>query len=174
MQLLIYHEEKRIGHHRHLLLVVLHIVVLRLLEYHLDTRFGEVFDERGVFRQTLVGAQQQLTAFSLVAFGNLLLCFLEGRGHKGPLGKVKLLHIRTEFHKLGLVRLVPGHRTGNDQRRTGVIDQHGVNLIDDGVVVLALHEVLLADGHIVAQIVEAEFVVGTEGNVAVVGAPSGI
>ena len=40
--------------------------------------------------------------------------------------------------------------------------------------VLALHEVLLADGHIVAQIVEAEFVVGAEGNVAVVGAPSGI
>ena len=44
-----------------------------------------------------------------------------------------------------------------------------VDLVDDGVGVPALHHVLEPVFHIVAQIVEAELVVGAVGNVAVVG-----
>ena len=48
------------------------------------------------------------------------------------------------------------HGTGYDERRTGVVDEHGVDLIDDSVVVLALYEVVGVHRHVVAEIVEAE------------------
>ena len=57
------------------------------------------------------------------------------------------------------------HGTGDNQRSTGVIDQYGVDLIDDSVVVLTLYKVFRADRHIVTQVVETEFVVGTERDV---------
>ena len=49
---------------------------------------------------------------------------------------------------------------GNDQRRAGLVDQDGVDFIDDREVVAALDEFGLVPGHVVAQVVEAEFVVG--------------
>src|ERR1039458_4326857 len=59
-------------------------------------------------------------------------------------------------------------RTGNDERRAGFIDQDGVDLVDDGVVKVALDAVFQAELHVVAQIIETELVVGTVGNVGVV------
>ncbi len=61
----------------------------------------------------------------------------------------------------GLVR-----RTGDDQRRTGLVDQDRVDLVHDREVVPALHELFLRPGHVVAQVVEAELVVGAVGDVA--------
>ena len=63
-------------------------------------------------------------------------------------------------------------RTGDDQRRARLVDQDRVHLVDDGVDVAALNHVLEPVLHVVAQIVEAELVVGTVGNVAVVGHPA--
>ena len=57
----------------------------------------------------------------------------------------------------------------NDQRGTGLIDEDGVDLVDDGVVVPALNESLLGGDHVVAQVVEAELVVGSVGDVGGIG-----
>ena len=75
-----------------------------------------------------------------------------------------------EFFEQLVVAL--GHGAGDDERRAGVVDEHGVHFVHDGVVVRALHEVEGAGGHVVAQVVEAEFVVGAEGDVGQVGLPS--
>ncbi len=59
-------------------------------------------------------------------------------------------------------------RAGNDQRRARFVDQDGVDFVDDGVGVAALHHVLEPVLHVVAQIIEAELVIGAVGDVAVV------
>jgi hypothetical protein len=51
-------------------------------------------------------------------------------------------------------------RSGDDQRGARLVDQDGVDLVDDGVVVAALHHLGAVVLHVVAQVVEAEFVVG--------------
>lgn len=55
-----------------------------------------------------------------------------------------------------------GDRSRDDKRSTCVVDKHRVDLIDNGVVVLALHEVGRRDCHVVAKVVETELVVRTE------------
>jgi hypothetical protein len=60
---------------------------------------------------------------------------------------------------------------GDDQRGAGLVDQDGVDLVHDGVGVAALHQLLGGQGHVVAQVVEAELVVGAVGDVGAVGRP---
>ena len=60
-------------------------------------------------------------------------------------------------------------RAGDDQRRARLIDQDRVNLVDDGEMMLALHHVLNAEFQIVTKIVEAKLIVGTVGDVALIG-----
>ena len=55
--------------------------------------------------------------------------------------------------------------SGNDQRRTRFVDQDRIDLVDDGVGKFALHTLIGAINHVVAQIIKAEFVVGAVGNV---------
>ena len=85
------------------------------------------------------------------------------------------LRRRLRLGRLGIVR---GGRSGDDQRRPGLVDQDAVHVIDDRVVqaALSLLQVLgiavVAAGrgpHVVAEIVEAEFVVRAVGDVAGVG-----
>ncbi len=72
-----------------------------------------------------------------------------------------LLYIRLEFIEHLVVAF--RNRAGYDERRTGVVHQHRVHLIDNRVIMMfALHEILHLRGHIVAQIVETEFVVRAE------------
>ena len=59
-------------------------------------------------------------------------------------------------------------RTGDDQRGARLVDEDGVHLVDHSVGA-ALHPLLRRKRHIVAQIVEAELVVGAVGDIAVVG-----
>ena len=56
--------------------------------------------------------------------------------------------------------------TGNDQRRAGFVDQDRIDFVDDGEVMSALHAVRDAELHVVAQVIEAELVVGAVGDVA--------
>jgi len=58
---------------------------------------------------------------------------------------------------------------GDDQRRARLVDQDRIHFIDNGVKVAALGFVLQAQGHVVAQVIEAELVVGAVGNVGGVG-----
>ena len=66
------------------------------------------------------------------------------------------------------LRIVASWRR-NDERRTSFIDQDRVDLIDNREVEFALTEIFGIFDHVVTQIVEAEFVVGTIGNIAEVG-----
>ncbi|MFK4608031.1 hypothetical protein ABIF57_007483 [Bradyrhizobium diazoefficiens] len=60
-------------------------------------------------------------------------------------------------------------RAGDDQRRARFVDQDGVDFVDDGEEVRPLDHVLEPVLHVVAQIVEAVFVVGAVGDVAGIG-----
>ena len=60
----------------------------------------------------------------------------------------------------------------DDQRGASLVDQDRVDLVDDGVVVPSLDTVLDGVGHVVAQVVEPELVVGPVGDVAGVGDPA--
>ncbi len=61
-------------------------------------------------------------------------------------------------------------RARDDQRGAGLVDQDRVHFVDDHVVVAALDHFLDAVDEVVAQVVEAEFVVGAVGDVAAIGA----
>jgi hypothetical protein len=62
-------------------------------------------------------------------------------------------------------------RPGDDERRAGLVDEDRVDLVDDGEVVAPLGHVSPGRGHVVAQVVEPELVVGAVGDVAAVGGP---
>ena len=60
-------------------------------------------------------------------------------------------------------------RAGNDERRARLVDQDRIDLVDDGEGMAALHHLRHVVFHVVAQIVEAELVVGAVGDVGGVG-----
>ena len=96
-----------------------------------------------------------------------LLGFREVVGSQLALHFIQALDEGLIFFKHLVVAL--GHRTGDDERRTCIVNQHRVYLIDNSVVVGTLHEVFGTDGHIVAQVVETKFIVRTKGDVGTVG-----
>ncbi len=171
VELLVHHEVEGLYCLGHAAVVVLHVYFLGLEHTGLDACLAEELDERIVLRQGLVAAEELQEAFFLfllVARGNELF------GFGKVLGGEFALHLHEAFHE-GLILLKElvvalRHGTGDDKRRTGIVNQHGVDLIDDGVVVTALHEVLGAHGHVVAQVVEAELVVRTKGDVGLISA----
>ena len=61
---------------------------------------------------------------------------------------------------------VPVRGAGNNKGGTGLVDEDGVDLVDDHEGVAALHHVLGDLSHVVAQVVEAKLVVGAVGDVA--------
>ena len=69
---------------------------------------------------------------------------------------------------------VSPHRTGYDQRRSCIVDQHGVHLVDYGIIVFSLHQFGGRVGHVIPQIIESEFIVGPEGDIAFVCLPPGL
>ena len=60
-------------------------------------------------------------------------------------------------------------RTGNDQRRARLVDQDRIDLVDDRIVKRPVDHVLEPELHVVAQIVEAELVVGAVGDIGGIG-----
>ena len=111
---------------------------------------------------------------------------LEDLLHLGDPGLVDGHGVLALVHLVVEVALQPGRQAGellvpavallggagDDQRRPGLVDQDGVDLVHDGVGVAALDQVLDEHGHVVAQVVEAELVVGAVGDVGVVGRPA--
>ncbi len=62
--------------------------------------------------------------------------------------------------------------TRDDERRPRLIDEHGVHFVDDGIDVDTLYALVERDDHVVAQVIEAEFVVGAVRDVREIrGAP---
>ena len=58
---------------------------------------------------------------------------------------------------------------GNDQRGARLVDEDRVHFVDDGEMMAALHAIGEIVFHVVAQIVEPEFVVGAVGDVGAIG-----
>ena len=103
-----------------------------------------------------------------------LLGALVGQGD-GALLLVLLVVLRLEHRDQGVDlhvqrRAVVGG-TRDDQRGARLVDQDRVDLVDDRVVEFPLDHVLQPELHVVAQIVEAELVVGTVGHVAGIRPP---
>ena len=61
-----------------------------------------------------------------------------------------------------------GRRSADDERRPSFVDQHRVHLVDDGEVMLALHQLLWTHGHVVAEVVKPKLVVRPKRHVAFV------
>ena len=70
-----------------------------------------------------------------------------------------------------LHRLLGG--AADDQGSPGLVDQDVVDLVDDGVVQFPLYPPVGGEGHIVAQVIEPEFVIGAIGDVCQVGLLAG-
>ena len=69
----------------------------------------------------------------------------------------------------GVVEVVGlGGLAGDDERGAGLVDEDGVDLVDDAVVVAALDALVGRGDHVVAQVVEAELGVGAVGDVCLV------
>ena len=61
---------------------------------------------------------------------------------------------------------------GDDQRRARLVDQDRVDFVDDGIEQATLHLLRRVEHHVVAQVVEAEFVVGAVGDIGGVRRPA--
>ena len=152
-----------------------HEVFFRLQHLGLNTLFAQEFDKRLVARVSLERAVELDGTFFhlfLVAACHFLLSFDQEFGAKVFLCINNHFYVRAELFEQ--LFLTAGDRTGDDQRRTGIIDQYGVDLIDNRIVVFALYQVVRADRHIVAQVVETEFVVRTECDICIVSRTTGI
>ena len=98
---------------------------------------------------------------------------LLGAGHHIELGK--FLQILSSGHTAcqcvtGFIE--PGRTdtsAGDNQRRSRVVDQYGVHLIDDAVVEAPLNHLILSHCHVVPQIVKSQLTVGHICNIAAVG-----
>ena len=64
---------------------------------------------------------------------------------------------------------------GDDQRRARLVDQNGVDLVDDAEIVAALDFQLFIGHHVVAQVIEAHLIVGAVCDIRRIGlAPLGV
>ena len=164
-----------IGNLGHTTVVVGHIDGLGLEHQRFDTRLAQIFDEGSVLGQTLETAVEQhgtLFARLLVVRSNLGLGLGQQLRNQGTLHLDQLLDLGLELFEHLVVAL--GGGTRNNQRGTGIVDQHRVDLVDNSVVVHALYQVERRTGHVVTQVVETELVVGSEGNIGIVGIATGL
>ncbi len=103
----------------------------------------------------------------------LLLRVLEEglRLREDPVGELGLAPHDALHVGLQLVVLLKAvlHRPRDDERRARLVDEDRVDLVDDRVMMSALDPVVPVARHVVAQVVEAELVVGAVGDVAGVG-----
>ena len=61
--------------------------------------------------------------------------------------------------------------TGNDQWCSGLIDQYRIDLIDNGIVQVALNQIFFFDDHVVPQVIKSQFIVGDICDITVIGCP---
>ena len=131
--------------------------------------------EQGVlFRQQPLFLEQ-LFHENLAVFGQQRLAVLLVHGVvaiAGILFRVFLVLLdqqRDQLVDLGIHGGAVFRRAGDDERGTGFINEHRIHLIHQRVVERTLHALLGRERHVVAQVVETEFVVGTVSDVGGVG-----
>ena len=80
-----------------------------------------------------------------------------------------LFQFRHQFgHDIVIIRRLLS-RAGNNQRCAGFIDENGVHFIDEAVVQRSLHHLIQGCDHIVTEVVEAEFIIRSVGNIGIIG-----
>ncbi len=172
--LLVDDEEERFHGFGHAAVVVLHVYLLGGQHAGLDARLGQELDQGLVLGQCLETAEERQKAVGgllLVVLGRTLcdqlLCLGQILGGQCTLYTHETLHQRLVL----LIHLVVtlGHGAGDDQRRTGIVDQDGVHLVHYGKVVLALNQIGRVLRHVVTKIVKAELIVGAECDVGQIG-----
>ena len=117
-------------------------------------------------------AEQLEAGIFVVSFGEQTLGVVQSFLGNGLLRIVQVHYVRLEL--VELVAVSVGRWAGNDQRRSGIVNQNGVYLIHNGEVVAALHQFFRQSGHVVPQVIKTKFVVGAERNVRSIGVASGI
>ncbi len=148
-------------------LVIADDVVLVALEQLVRAqRLIDVVDDRNVLDVVERGNLQEVR----VAQHGLHL-FHAGFGHgDGALLLVDLVVGLVEPWNVAVDRIVElgtvVERAGNNKRRARFVDQDGVDFVHDRIDVAALDHVLDPVLHIVAQVIEAELVIGAVGDVA--------
>ncbi len=135
----------------HAFVVVLHVDFFSGKHSGLYALFGKELDQRLVFRKCLVAAEQfkeTLLLFLLILRSEQTLGFGQVVGGQFSLNFIQSFNQRLIFFKHLVVSL--GHGTRNNQRCTGIVNENGVNLIDNGVVVCALYKIKRTCRHVVA------------------------
>ena len=92
---------------------------------------GTIEGEESLLKQFLVVFLLALR-YLLLGLGQELCCQL-------ALNTEEFLHQWLVFLKHLIFAL--GYRTADNQRGTGIVDQHGVDLVDDGIVMGTLYQV---------------------------------
>ena len=151
----------------HLFALVLQVDALGLLQQRLHAVFRQKLDECLVFRHGAVRTQQLESGFGLVAAGKGLFGLGQGVLCDGLLLVHQRNHKVLEVVKFLLVA-IGGGPTDNEWGPR-VVNQYGVDLVDDRVVVATLYKLCGFARHVVAQVVKTEFVVGSKGDVGEVG-----
>ena len=171
--LLVDHEIQRLDSLRHTAVIILHINLLSREQPRLDARLREILNQSLILRQSLITAIQReettLSLFLVIVSHTLrdsLLSLSQILSSQSTLYTHETLHQRLILliHLIITLR----HRTRDNQRSTSIINQHRVHLIDDSIVMLALHQVSRILSHIVAQVVKAKLIVRTESDVSLI------
>jgi len=122
--------------------------------------------------QALVAGLAELDLEEGHACGILLPFFQQFSGFDDePVNQGGLLPDKLLDERLEAVELMRGNRRGaaDDERGAGFVDQDGIDFIDDGEVMAALHLLLAAGRHaVVAEVVEAKLAVGAVGDVGLI------
>ena len=173
LQLLIHYEVQWFRSLRHPAVVVLHVDFLRLEETCLDAVFRKELDESLVLWHGLICTEQCKESsfnFLLVLAVDLLTCSCQIFCCQLALSLYQLLNNRTIL----IVHLNLSLRdwTRDDEWSSSIINQHGIDLIDNRKVVRTLHEFLRTHRHVITQIVETKFIVRTEGNICLISLPT--
>ena len=129
--------------------------VLRIVESRSRRNEPRLAEDRLDVLVALLGEQHlvRLLVDPVVA-GTLLLGLLRELGRD---------LVQAVVHLDVVVRLA-----GDDERRARLVDQDGVHFVDDRVVEASLHALVDGEHHVVAQVVEAELVVGAVRDVGAV------
>ncbi|KAF5030809.1 hypothetical protein DSECCO2_634300 [anaerobic digester metagenome] len=126
----------------HVSRLFLHIKLFGFQHGRFHTLFTQKLDERLIFRHTFIGTEQQQSSFFLFLFiirSHFGFCISKQPGSEIALDFYYLLHPRTEKIKQLIITFWNGTRY--DQGGTRIVNQYGVNLVHDGIIVYALYQI---------------------------------
>jgi hypothetical protein len=180
--LLVEREVEGLVHLGHPLGGVLEVDGLGAAEELLDAGLALELDEAAVLGEAALRAEDRQAGLVLELAGALAVAsgtgggglFELGLGLGDVLADEPLLRVDeavdegAELDEPGLVGVRDG--AGDDERGPGLVDEDGVHLVHDGVVVAALDELVgVDDERVVAEVVEPELVVRAVGDIGAVG-----